>query len=331
MHQYHYHLPPELIAQSGVEPRDSSRLLVAHRSTGQLEHRIFRDITEYLCPGDVLVLNQSRVIPARLLATNPQGTAVEVLLVRDLGEGKVWEALLKPAKRARGGLGFADGLTARVKSVQGDGTRVLEFSENVWEHLDRLGHTPLPPYIEAEVDPERYQTVYAKTLGSVAAPTAGLHFTPGLLEQVVQMGVRICSLTLHVGPGTFKPVKGDPQQHVMHSEWFEVPAQTAQAVYLAKAEGRRVVAVGTTTVRALESVASLGAGQATRGETQIFIRHPYAFKVVDALITNFHLPGSTLLMLVAALAGYDLTAQAYQTAVNKRYRFYSLGDAMLVI
>jgi S-adenosylmethionine:tRNA ribosyltransferase-isomerase len=328
---YHYDLPPELIAQSGAEPRDSSRLLVAHRSTGQLEHRIFRDITEYLCPGDVLVLNQSRVIPARLLATNPQGTAVEVLLVRDLGEGKVWEALLKPAKRAKGALSFADGLTARVKSVQGDGTRVLEFSENVWEHLDRLGHTPLPPYIEAEVDPERYQTVYAKTLGSVAAPTAGLHFTPGLLEQVVQMGVRICSLTLHVGPGTFKPVKGDPEQHVMHSEWFEVPAQTAQAIYLAKAEGRRVVAVGTTTVRALESVASLGAGQATRGETQIFIRHPYAFKVVDALITNFHLPGSTLLMLVAALAGDDLTAQAYQTAVNKRYRFYSLGDAMLVI
>lgn len=335
---YYYHLPPELIAQSGVEPRDSSRLLVVHRSTGRLEHRIFRDVTEYLRPGDVLVLNHSKVISARLFATNPRGTAIEVLLVRETGKagaGRVWEALVKPAKRAKGRLGFSNGLWAEVTDIGEDGTRVLQFSDDVWKHLDRLGHTPLPPYIEAEVDPQRYQTVYAKTPGSVAAPTAGLHFTPQLLEGVQKMEVEVYYLTLHVGPGTFKPVKGDPEHHLMHPESFEIPAQTVGAIQQAKAKGRRVVAVGTTTVRALESNPSAFTqnfgGRRLEGETQIFIRPPYTFQVVDALITNFHLPNSTLLMLVAAFSGYDLTLQAYQTAVRDRYRFYSLGDAMFVM
>lgn len=335
---YHYHLPPELIAQTGAEPRDSSRLLIVNRSTGGLEHRIFRYITGYLRPGDVMVLNQSKVIPARLFATNPQGTPVEVLLVRETGEetsGQVWEALLKPAKRAKGMLRFSDGLEASVVEVQKDGSRTLRFSDNVWQHLERLGQTPLPPYIKAQIDPERYQTVYAQIPGSVAAPTAGLHFTHSLLEQIKGMGVEVHYLTLHVGPGTFKPVKGDPDQHLMHSESFEIPPQTAEAIRLAKVEGRRVVAVGTTTVRALESSSPYLVGftpvSAVAGETQIYIRPPFIFKVTDALITNFHLPDSTLLMLVAALAGYDLTMLAYRTAVEQRYRFYSLGDAMFVI
>ena len=311
---------------------------MVNRSSSGLEHRIFRDITGYLRPGDVLVLNQSKVIPARLFAVNPQSTPIEVLLVRETGKensGQIWEALLKPAKRAKGTLTFPDGLEANVIAAQEDGSRVLRFNDNVWQHLDRLGQTPLPPYIEADVDPQRYQTVYAQAPGSVAAPTAGLHFTHSLLEQIKGMGVEVHYLTLHVGPGTFKPVKGNPDQHLMHSESFEIPAQTAEAIALAKSKGRRVVAVGTTTVRALESSSQylMGSSSAStvKGETQIFIRPPFPFRVIDALITNFHLPNSTLLMLVAAFAGYDLTMLVYQTAVEQHYRFYSLGDAMFVI
>ncbi|PZA08338.1 MULTISPECIES: tRNA preQ1(34) S-adenosylmethionine ribosyltransferase-isomerase QueA [unclassified Meiothermus] len=334
LEDYDYLLPPALIAQSGAEPRDSSRLMVVHRGTGQLEHRIFRDIPEYLRPGDLLVLNQSKVIPARTFAANAHGTPIEVLLVREL-EPDLWEALLKPAKRAKGLLRFAGGLTAEVVKVEEDGTRVLRFTGGLWEHLERIGQTPLPPYIHASVDPERYQTVYAKTPGSVAAPTAGLHFTPELLERIRGMGVEVRFVTLHVGPGTFKPVKEDPERHVMHLEPYEISPETAQAVNRAKAEGRRVIAVGTTVVRTLESAwedSSAGGGvKAGVGETRLFIRPGFEFKATDALITNFHLPRSTLLMLVSAFAGHDLTMRAYRTAVEERYRFYSLGDAMLIL
>jgi S-adenosylmethionine:tRNA ribosyltransferase-isomerase len=338
LEDFDYHFPPELIAQSGVEPRDASRLMVLHRESGRLEHRVFREVVDYLREGDVLVLNQSKVIPARLFATNPQGTPVEVLLVRELspegmaeGCGSVWEAMLKPAKRAKGGLRFADGLGAEVIAVEEDGTRVLHFSGDVWEHLETLGQTPLPPYIHEPVDPQRYQTVYARTPGSVAAPTAGLHFTPELLGHIREMGVEIRYVTLHVGPGTFKPVKDDPDRHHMHVEPYEVPTETAQAVNQARAEGRRVVAVGTTVVRTLESAWQGGQLAAGQGETRLFIRPGFTFHVVDALITNFHLPRSTLLMLVSAFAGYELTMRAYRTAVEQRYRFYSLGDAMLIL
>lgn len=332
LESYNYFLPEELIAQQGAEPRDSSRLMVVQRDSGQTEHRIFRNITEYLRPGDVLVLNESKVIPARLYARKRTGARIETFLVRDLG-GNLWEALLRHAHKTHPGteLVFSGGLTATVEGVEEDGTRVLSFSDDVREHLERLGETPLPPYIHASVDLERYQTVYAKTPGSVAAPTAGLHFTPELLECIRAMGVHVSYITLHVGPGTFKPVKGDPDQHRMHAELYEIPAETAEVISRAKVEGRRVVAVGTTVVRTLESAWKGEEVQAGTGETQLFIRPGFHFRVVDALLTNFHLPKSTLLMLVAAFAGYGLTIQAYKTAVENRYRFYSLGDAMLIL
>ncbi|MFN3390822.1 MAG: tRNA preQ1(34) S-adenosylmethionine ribosyltransferase-isomerase QueA [Meiothermus ruber] len=336
LEDFDYHLPPELIAQSGAEPRDTSRLMVIDRHTGQIAHRIFRDLPQYLRAGDVLVLNQSKVIPARTFATNPHGTVIEVLLVREIPSSEgLWEALLKPAKRAKVGsrLTFPDGLFATVEAIEADGTRLLRFSGNVWEHLENIGKMPLPPYIQASVDPARYQTVYAKTPGSVAAPTAGLHFTPELLDRVRGLGVDIQYVTLHVGPGTFKPVHDDPDRHVMHLEPYEVSPQTAEAVNRARAEGRRVIAVGTTVVRTLETAysAELGGVRAGSGETQLFIRPGFRFNVIDALITNFHLPKSTLLMLVSAFMGHELMKQAYQTAVAERYRFYSLGDAMLIL
>jgi S-adenosylmethionine:tRNA ribosyltransferase-isomerase len=334
LEDFDYHLPPELIAQSGAEPRDASRLMVVDRKRGEIEHRIFRDLPQYLRAGDVLVLNESKVIPARTFATNPHGTGLEVLLVREVPTSQgLWEALLKPAKRARVGsrLTFADGLTATVEAIEEDGTRLLRFSGNVWEHLENIGKTPLPPYIHASVDPARYQTVYAKTPGSVAAPTAGLHFTPELMNKIGGLGVEIHYVTLHVGPGTFKPVQGDPNQHVMHLEPYEVSPETATAINRAKAEGRRVVAVGTTVVRTLETAWDGTQLQAGQGETQLFIRPGFQYHVVDALITNFHLPKSTLLMLVSAFMGHGLMQRAYQTAVAERYRFYSLGDAMLIL
>ncbi|AWR87624.1 tRNA preQ1(34) S-adenosylmethionine ribosyltransferase-isomerase QueA [Meiothermus taiwanensis] len=336
LEDFDYPLPPELIAQSGAEPRDTSRLMVIERSSGQMAHRIFRDLPQYLRAGDVLVLNQSKVIPARTFATNPHGTALEVLLVREIPSSPgLWEALLKPAKRAKVGsrLTFPDGLFATVEAIEADGTRLLRFSGNVWEHLENIGKMPLPPYIHASVDPARYQTVYAKTPGSVAAPTAGLHFTPELLDRVRGLGVDIHYVTLHVGPGTFKPVHDDPDRHVMHLEPYEVSPQTAEAINRAKAEGRRVIAVGTTVVRTLETAysAELSGVRAGSGETQLFIRPGFRFNVIDALITNFHLPKSTLLMLVSAFMGHGLMKQAYQTAVAERYRFYSLGDAMLIL
>lgn len=337
LEDFDYRLPPELIAQSGAEPRDASRLMAIDRKTGQIEHRIFRDLPQYLRAGDVLVLNESRVIPARAFATNPHGTVLEVLLVREIpageGPGGLWEALLKPARRARVGsvLTFPDGLTAIVEAVEADGTRLLRFAGNVWEHLENIGKTPLPPYIHASVDPARYQTVYAKTPGSVAAPTAGLHFTPELLDKIRGLGVTICNVTLHVGPGTFKPVQGNPDRHRMHLEPYEVPLSTAQAINQAKAEGRRVIAVGTTVVRTLETAWNGTQVQPGEGETQLFIRPGFQYHVADALITNFHLPKSTLLMLVSAFMGHELMQRAYRTAVAERYRFYSLGDAMLIL
>jgi S-adenosylmethionine:tRNA ribosyltransferase-isomerase len=327
MKGFDYVLPPELIAQSGAQPRDASRLMVIDRATTQFEHRIFKDLTSYLKPGDLLVLNQSKVIPARLMATNAQGTPLEVLLIRELSP-QVWEALLKPAKRAKGRLSFGENLEAQVQEIQEDGTRVLHFSQPVWPHLKTLGQTPLPPYIQAPIDPQRYQTVYAKTPGSVAAPTAGLHFTPELLQTLQAQGVEVGYITLHVGPGTFKPVT-NLEQHIMHLESYFIPPETALLVNRAKAEGRRVVAVGTTVVRTLETAWD---GQLTPGpgETKLFIRPGFTYSVVDAMVTNFHLPKSTLLMLVGAFMGEDLLDSSYQKAVEAGYRFYSLGDAMFV-
>lgn len=349
LQDFDYHLPPELIAQSGAEPRDASRLMVVRRTSGEIEHRIFRDLPQYLRKGDVLVLNQSKVIPARLFARKPTGAKIEVLLVREItspafgsplykaggAKGVLWEALLRHAHKVPvgGKLMFEDGLEAVVLSIEADGTRILRFSDSVWPHLDKIGHTPLPPYIELEVEARRYQTTFARDPGSVAAPTAGLHFTPELLARLREMGVETAYLTLHVGPGTFKPVKANIEDHQMHTESYQIPAETAEAISRAKSEGRRVIAVGTTTVRALESAwqeADSGQVGQGAGETQIFIHPPYEFKVPDALITNFHLPKSTLLMLVAAFGGHDLITHAYREAIEKRYRFYSLGDAMLI-
>ncbi len=333
LEDYAYDLPPERIAQQGAEPRDSARLMVLHRKTERLEHRIFREIPEYLRPGDVLVLNQTRVIPARTVARKPTGAVLEVLLLREEAAGR-WRALVRPGRRARVGaeLQFDEGLRAVVEGVGEGGERILRFSGDVWAHLERIGRTPLPPYIHAEVRPERYQTVFARVPGSVAAPTAGLHFTPELLTRLEGMGVEVRYLTLHVGPGTFKPVKDSIERHVMHEEVYHVPEETARAVNRAKAEGRRVVAVGTTVVRALESAWRAGEGvRAGEGATRLFIRPPYTFHAVDALVTNFHLPRSTLLMLVAAFAGYAATMRAYRVAVAEGYRFYSLGDAMLIL
>lgn len=333
-----YHLPPQLIAQEGVEPRDHSRLMVLHRSTGQLSHRRFFDLVEYLRPGDLLVTNQSRVIPARLWARNPQGTPIEVLLVREQpGDlpGQRWQAMLRPARRARGDLRLDHpGLVARVVEVLEDGLRLLEFSQNLWPLLDQLGQLPLPPYIHSSIDPERYQTVYARQPGSVAAPTAGLHFTQRLLDQLYQQGVQHCSITLHVGPGTFKPIAEQPQQHQMHPEVYQIEAEVAQQITLARQQGRRIVAVGTTVVRTLEAAwqgdRATGELQAGSADTQLYIQPGYPFRAVDALITNFHLPRSTLLLLVEALAGSELIRRAYQTAIEQEYRFYSMGDAMFI-
>ncbi|MGQ9735024.1 MAG: tRNA preQ1(34) S-adenosylmethionine ribosyltransferase-isomerase QueA [Thermaceae bacterium] len=328
---YQYELPPELIAQEGVEPRDMARMMVVYRQGPfRVVHSRVRELPQFLKPGDLLVFNESKVIPARLFARKPTGARVEILLVRERGGG-VWEALLRPARKAPVGtrLLLSEEVWAEVVGVEPDGVRLLRFHGEVWAHLERLGEVPLPPYIKARIPLERYQTVYAKTPGSVAAPTAGLHFTPELLER---LGVELAFLTLHVGPGTFRPVKGDPETHEMHPEPFEIPEATAQAVNRAKAEGRRVVAVGTTVVRALESAYREEEGVvAGMGETRLFIRPPFSFRVIDALFTNFHLPGSTLLMLVAAFLGYERTMEAYRLAVEKRYRFYSLGDATLIL
>ncbi len=331
-----YDLPEERIAQTPVEPRDHSRLMVLHRNSGEIEHRHFYDIIDYLNPGDVLVINETRVIPARLYGQRPTGGAVEVLLLKQLGP-KRWETLVRPGKKLRPGAQviFGDGrLTGRVLENTDVGGRVVEFEcEGSFEAaLDALGEMPLPPYIHEKLrDRDRYQTVYAKQDGSAAAPTAGLHFTPELLERIRAKGVEIVPVLLHVGLGTFRPVKVENvEDHEMHSEYFEVSEAAAARVNAARDRGNRIIAVGTTSVRTLESAARDGRLTATRGDTNIFIKPGYRFQLVDALITNFHLPGSTLIMLVSALYDREKILEAYQLAVDMEYRFFSFGDAMLI-
>ena len=331
-----YDLPEARIAQTPVEPRDHSRLMVLHRNTHAIEHRHFFDIVEYLNPGDVLVINETKVIPARLYGERPTGGAVEVLLLKQLGP-KRWETLVRPGKKLKPGAEviFGDGrLTCRVLESTDVGGRIVEFAcEGSFEAaLDALGEMPLPPYIHEKLaDRDRYQTVYAKQEGSAAAPTAGLHFTPELLERIRAKGVEIVPVLLHVGLGTFRPVKVENiEEHEMHSEYFEVTEEAARRVNAARERGSRVVAVGTTSVRTLESAAENGRLVAQRGDTSIFIKPGYRFQLVDALITNFHLPGSTLIMLVSALYDREHILEAYKTAVDMEYRFFSFGDAMLI-
>lgn len=334
---FYFELPEELIAQTPLERRDASRLLKLDRVTGAIEHHHFYDLPEYLNAGDCLVLNDSRVLPARLLGKRSTGGSVEIVLLRDLGDGK-WECLTRPGRKTRPGaeLTFGEGvLTATVVDAVEDGNKILQFHyEGIFlEILERLGKMPLPPYIKEELeDGERYQTVYSRTLGSAAAPTAGLHFTQELLERISAKGVRVCYVTLHVGLGTFRPVKEENiQDHAMHSEFCVVPEETAQIINETKAAGGRVVAVGTTSCRTLESFAEPdGAMRARSGWTNIFIYPGYQFRCIDALVTNFHLPESTLIMLVSALAGRENILHAYEVAVAEKYRFFSFGDAMFI-
>ena len=332
-----FDLPEELIAQTPLEKRDESRLLHLDRKTGKIEHRHFYNLPEYLHPGDCLVMNDSRVLPARLIGTRPSGGSVELLLLRDHGENR-WECLSRPGRKTRPGqeILFGDGeLKAIVESVTEGGNRIVRFEyQGIFlEILEKLGRMPLPPYIKAELqDPERYQTVYSRELGSAAAPTAGLHFTPELLEEIRQKGVELAWITLHVGLGTFRPVKEEKiEDHEMHSEFCIIPAETAAVINRTKKNGGRVIAVGTTSCRTLESFAKDdGTLEESSGWTDIFIYPGYQFKCIDALVTNFHLPESTLIMLVSALAGRENVLNAYQQAVENRYRFFSFGDATLI-
>ena len=336
---FYFDLPQELIAQDPLEDRSASRLLVLNRKTGAVEHHTFREIMNYVRSGDCLVLNNTKVIPARLMGVKEDtGAAIEVLLLKRR-DNDVWETLVKPGKKARPGakIVFGDGcLRAEVLDVEEEGNRLIRFDyEGIFEEvLDRLGEMPLPPYITHKLqDKNRYQTVYAKYEGSAAAPTAGLHFTEELLAQIEEMGVNIAYVTLHVGLGTFRPVKADNlSEHHMHSEHYEVTPETAELINRTKESGGRVICVGTTSCRTVESAADeSGRVQPGCGDTEIFIYPGYRFKVLDCLITNFHLPESTLVMLVSALAGRENVLAAYREAVEERYRFFSFGDAMLVI
>ena len=335
---FYYDLPPELIAQTPLEQRDESRLLCLDKATGEWSHRHFYELPNLLRPGDCLILNNSRVLPARLLGQRlPGGGACELLLLQDKGD-KVWECLVRPGKHLRQGarVSFGNGeLTAEIAEVLPDGNRLVRFDyEGIFlEVLERLGKMPLPPYIKEELqDQERYQTVYSKINGSAAAPTAGLHFTPELLEKIAAKGIGIGYVTLHVGLGTFRPVKEDEiEQHDMHSEYCTIPQETADLINRTKASGGRVICIGTTSCRTVESWAGEdGSMTAAGGWTNIYIYPGYRFKVMDALVTNFHLPESTLIMLVSALAGREHTLAAYKEAVRERYRFFSFGDAMFI-
>ncbi len=352
--EFDYELPPRLIAQTPIEPRDASRLMVLHRNDERIEHRCFRDIGHYLRPGDLLVANESRVIPARLFGHKvPTGGRVEILLLNRRGD-QTWEVLLKPGRRVKAGARIAidatrdttgqvgcdegAGILAKVVGITETGGRLLRFSTPIEPVLEEMGVIPLPPYIHTPLErPERYQTIYARVDGSVAAPTAGLHFTPELLEQMSQRGIGLAFVTLHISMDTFRPVQEEMlEDHRMYSEYCELPPETAAAINKARAEGRRVIAVGTTSVRVLESagVSQQSADQAPQafsGPTDLFIYPGFDFRVVQGLITNFHLPRSTLLMLVAAFAGKALVDRAYQEAIREGYRFYSFGDAMMIL
>ena len=335
---FYFDLPEELIAQTPLQQRDQSRLMLLNKETGDIEHRHFYELPDLLREGDCLIMNDSRVLPARLLGTRKSGGSVELVLLRDLGEGR-WECLSRPGRKTKPGtqLQFGNGeLKAEVEAVTEGGNRIVRFSYDgiFLEVLERLGKMPLPPYIKEELqDAERYQTVYSRELGSAAAPTAGLHFTEELLETIRAKGIRTGFVTLHVGLGTFRPVKEEEiEDHDMHSEFCMVPEETAQLINETKAKGGRVIAVGTTSCRTLESFAADdGSMKASSGWTNIFIYPGYRFKCIDALITNFHLPESTLIMLVSALAGREHVLHAYRTAVEERYRFFSFGDAMFIM
>jgi S-adenosylmethionine:tRNA ribosyltransferase-isomerase len=353
---FDYHLPESSIAQTPAEPRDSSRLLVFHRDTNELEHRIFRDVTDYLNTGDLLVLNQTRVIPARIFARKDTGGRVELLLLRRR-DAWTWEALVGGKGLRVGKKVFVEsddssrrndgetptsgdvGVQAEIIEILEGSERLIRFSDPIEAYFSKVGNVPLPPYIHEKLnDPERYQTVYAKEPGSAAAPTAGLHFTPRLLEELQVKGVRIAYVTLHVGLDTFAPVtEDDPEEHKIHTEWCELPQETAELINDTRARGKRIVAVGTTSVRTLESAARYSTlGRSYRivpftGPTDLFILPGYQFSLVDAMITNFHLPKSTLLMLVSAFAGREKVLETYKTAVEEGYRFYSFGDAMLIV
>ena len=332
---FDYNLPESSIAQTPVEPRDSSRLLVLHRDTGRMEHRIFRDLSDYLRTGDLLVVNQTRVIPARIYARKETGGRVELLLLRRRDE-LTWEALvggrgLRVGKR----IGVEDGPQVEIIELLDGSERIIKFSEPIEPYFSKVGNVPLPPYIHEKLsDPERYQTVYAHQPGSAAAPTAGLHFTPRLLEELQDKGVKIAYVTLHVGLDTFAPVTEDnPEEHMIHTEWCELPQRTADLINETKQVGGKVIAVGTTSVRTLESAGQLGLDGIPPyvGPTSLYILPGYEFNVVDAMITNFHLPKSTLLMLVSAFVGRERILETYQIAIREGYRFYSFGDAMLIL
>ncbi len=337
-HDFYYDLPEELIAQTPLQQRDTSRLCVLDRVSGQVTHRYFYDILEYLQPGDCLVMNDSRVLPARLLGHRPTGGAVELLLLKDLGDNK-WECLAKPGRKLQEGqqVIFGNGeLTAAILQVKDDGNRIVTFQyEGIFlEVLERLGKMPLPPYIKAELqDQERYQTVYSREVGSAAAPTAGLHFTNTLLQKIREKGVTTAFVTLHVGLGTFRPVKADDiMDHHMHSELCMISRATAKILNETKKNGGRIICVGTTSCRTLESLVNdNGTFEEKSRWTDIFIYPGYQFKAMDGLITNFHLPESTLVMLVSAFAGRENVLNAYQEAVRERYRFFSFGDAMMIV
>lgn len=335
---FYYILPEELIAQTPIEPRDASRLFVLNKEEKSREHTVFSDLTKYLKAGDCLVLNNTRVLPARIYGKRTDtGSTVEFLLLKNLGE-LVWECIAGPGKKARVGHSFvfSDRMSCEVIEVLENGNRIVKFScdGNFYEALDEVGQMPLPHYITKTLeDKERYQTVYSQNLGSAAAPTAGLHFTNEMLNKISDMGVKIAYVTLHVGLGTFRPVKADDiKDHVMHTEHFMISKETADIINKTKKNGGRVICVGTTSCRTVESAASMyGEIKECEGDTSIFIYPGYTFKCMDGLITNFHLPESTLIMLVSAFAGYDFTMESYKIAVEQKYRFFSFGDAMLIV
>ena len=337
---FYYDLPQELIAQTPIEPRDQSRLMVVDKNTGEVTHKIFKDLIDYLNPNDCLILNDTRVIPARIYGVKKEtGAVVEFLLLKQ-SENNVWECLCKPGKRAKIGTEFIFGeglVECEVVDITDDGNRKIQFkcdSKEIYTILDKIGKMPLPPYITEELkNGERYQTVYSRELGSAAAPTAGLHFTNELLERIEQKGIKIGYVTLHVGLGTFRPVKvDDVTKHKMHTEHYHISKQTADLINKTKANGGRVISVGTTSTRTLESVATKnGCICEDEDDTSIFIYPGYEFKCIDGLVTNFHLPESTLIMLISAFAGYDNVMNAYKIAVDERYRFFSFGDACLFI